>query len=246
MNTSSKRTSTRLWFPETESPWGTRFSNDFLPYPASNGRVSLSSASVGAPPAFAVFPQGIRTSQNEDKSVRVQPVSAEYFRALSIPLVAGRPFADADRNGAPRVAIINEKMARHYFRGPIRWENDSPGGIPLPRTSRSSVWSGMPSTTTSGRIPRGWSIFRPSQGSGPNFVQIRAKTHGGRQVTTLVQDVRAAIRTVGPDIRIVSLEPLSAAVNRTLAAERLVSWLSMGFGIVAILLTSVGLYGLLA
>ena len=84
------------------------------------------------------------------------------------------------------------------------------------------------------------------QGSGPNFVQIRAKTGRERQVATLLQDCRAAIRTVNPDIRIVSLEPLSAAVNRTLAPERLVSWLSMGFGIVAILLTAIGLYGILA
>ena len=83
-------------------------------------------------------------------------------------------------------------------------------------------------------------------GSGPNFVQIRESTGRERQVATLLQDRRAAIRTVNPDIRIVSLEPLSAAVNRTLAPERLVSWLSMGFGIVAILLTSIGLYGILA
>ncbi len=77
-------------------------------------------------------------------------------------------------------------------------------------------------------------------------MQIRAKAHGERQVATLVQDLQTAIRAVNPGIRIVSFEPLSAAVNRTLAPERLVSWLSMGFGIVALLLTSVGLYGILA
>jgi ABC-type antimicrobial peptide transport system permease subunit len=77
-------------------------------------------------------------------------------------------------------------------------------------------------------------------------VQIRGRTGSERRLATLLQDCRAAIRTVDPNIRIVSLEPLAAAVNRTLAPERLVSWLSMGFGIVAILLTSVGLYGILA
>ena len=77
-------------------------------------------------------------------------------------------------------------------------------------------------------------------------MQIRAKTQGERQVATLVENLREGIRAVNPGIRIVSLEPLSAAVNRTLAPERLVSWLSMGFGIVALLLTSVGLYGILA
>src|SRR4029453_6889793 len=84
------------------------------------------------------------------------------------------------------------------------------------------------------------------QGSGPNFVQIRAKTPSERQAETLVQDLRLGIGAVNPGIRIVSLEPLSAAVNRTLAPERLGSWLSMGFRIGALLLTSVGLYGILA
>lgn len=47
-------------------------------------------------------------------------------------------------------------------------------------------------------------------------------------------------------IRVVSVEPLADAVSRTLTPERLVSWLAAGFGILALVLTSVGLYGILA
>jgi predicted lysophospholipase L1 biosynthesis ABC-type transport system permease subunit len=138
-------------------------------------------------------------------------------------------------------------MARHYFRGtdPVgkrfAWWHSAPKDLEIVGVVRDAKYDNL--RQDSPRL-----VYLPAlqQGSGPNFVQIRAKTHSERQVATLVQDLRAAIRTVGPDIRIVSLEPLSAAVNRTLAPERLVSWLSMGFGIVAILLTSVGLYGLLA
>ena len=184
---------------------------------------------------------------NEDKGVRIQPVSAEYFRSLSIPVIAGRPFADTDRNRAPRVAIINETMARHYFRGAdplgkrFAWWHTAPKDIEIVGVVRDAKYDNL--RQDSPRL-----VYLPAlqQGAGPNFVQIRAKTHGERQVATLVQDLRAAIRAVNPGIRIVSLEPLSAAVNRTLAPERLVSWLSIGFGIVALLLTSVGLYGILA
>ena len=201
----------------------------------------------GASRICCISLEGYVPHANEDKGVRIQPVSAEYFHSLSIPVIAGRPFADTDRNRAPRVAIINETMARHYFRGAdplgkrFAWWHTAPKDIEIVGVVRDAKYDNL--RQDSPRL-----VYLPAlqQGSGPNFVQIRAKMHGERHVATLVQDLRAAIRAVNPGIRIVSLEPLSAAVNRTLAPERLVSWLSMGFGIVALLLTSVGLYGILA
>jgi predicted permease len=201
----------------------------------------------GASRICCISLEGYVPQANEDKSVRIQPVSAEYFRSLSIPVITGRPFADTDRNRAPRVAIINETMARHYFRGAdplgkrFAWWHTDPKDIEIVGVVRDAKYDNL--REDSPRL-----VYLPAlqQGSGPNFVQIRAKTPSERQAATLVQDLRLAIGAVNPGIRIVSLEPLSAAVNRTLAPERLVSWLSMGFGIVAIVLTSVGLYGILA
>ena len=201
----------------------------------------------GASRICCISLEGYVPHANEDKGVRIQPVSAEYFRSLSIPVIAGRPFADTDRNRAPRVAIINETMARHYFRGAdplgkrFAWWHTAPKDIEIVGVVRDAKYDNL--RQDSPRL-----VYLPAlqQGSGPNFVQIRAKTQGERQVATLVENLRKGIRAVNPGIRIVSLEPLSAAVNRTLAPERLVSWLSMGFGIVALLLTSVGLYGILA
>jgi predicted permease len=201
----------------------------------------------GASRICCISLEGYVPHANEDKGVRIQPVSAEYFRSLSIPVIAGRAFSDADRDRAPRVAIINEAMARHYFGGAdplgkrFAWWHTAPKDIEIVGVVRDAKYDNL--RQDSPRL-----VYLPvlQQGSSPNFVQVRAKTHGERQIATLVQNLRAAIRAVNPGIRIVSLEPLSAAVNRTLAPERLVSWLSMGFGIVALLLTSVGLYGILA
>jgi predicted permease len=201
----------------------------------------------GASRICCISLEGYIPHANEDKGVRIQPVSAEYFRSLSIPVIAGRPFADTDRNRAPRVAIINETMARHYFgdADPLgkrfAWWHTAPKDIEIVGVVKDAKYDNLRQDA-----PR--LVYLPAlqQGSGPNFVQVRAKTHDERDIATLPQNVRAAIHAVDPGIRIVSLEPLSAAVDRTLAPERLVSWLSMGFGIVAILLTSVGLYGILA
>src|SRR4029434_8699510 len=201
----------------------------------------------GASRICCISLEGYVPQANEDKSVRIQPVSAEYFRSLSIPVITGRPFADTDRNRAPRVAIINETMARHYFQGvdPLgkrfAWWHTAPKDIEIVGVVRDAKYDNLRQDA-----PR--LVYLPAlqQGSGPLFVQIRGKAGNERQPETLLQDCRAAIRAVNPNIRVTSREPLTAAVNRTLAPERLVSWLSMGFGIVAILLTSVGLYGILA
>src|SRR5262249_24039274 len=84
------------------------------------------------------------------------------------------------------------------------------------------------------------------EGPGPQFVQIRALPSAARPPQALIADCHAVIRGVNPKIRITSFEPVSAAVHRTLGPEQLVSSVSTGFAILALLLTSVGLYGVLA
>jgi putative ABC transport system permease protein len=194
-----------------------------------------------------IAPEGYAPHADEDKNVRIHPVSPTYFRALSIPILAGRPFATTDRYGAPRVAVINETMARYYFRGvnPVgkrfSWWPTDPKNIEIVGVVKDAKYDNL-------RQEARRLVYLPilQEGPGPTFVQIRGLTRHGRPLADLIGDCRAAIRAVNPNIRIVSFEPLAAAVNRTLAPDRLVSWLSMGFGILAILLTSVGLYGILA
>jgi hypothetical protein len=45
----------------------------------------------------------------------VTTISTDYFKTLAIPLVAGRDFSEEDREGSPKVAIVNEKLAKHFF-----------------------------------------------------------------------------------------------------------------------------------
>jgi predicted permease len=190
-------------------------------------------------------PEGYTPHPDEDRNMRIQTVSAEYFRALGIAVLAGRAFSSRDRNGASQTAIINETTARQYFRGvdPIgkhfAWWPTDPKNIEIVGVVRDAKYDNLKQPT-----PRLVYLSGQQNGPGPQFVQIRAR--GARSASAVLADCRSAIRGVNSNIRVVSFGPISAAVNRTLSPERLVSSVSTGFGVMALLLTSVGLYGILA
>ena len=194
-----------------------------------------------------IAPEGYTPDPDEDKNVRFQPVSPGYFRTQGIPIVAGREFTAGDRYGAPKVAIINETTARHYFHGSsplgkrFSWWPTDPKDIEIVGVARDAKYDNLKQPPQ--RLAY-MSILQ--EGPGPQFVQIRVLAGAARPDEALIADCRAVIRGVNPGIRISSFEPISAAVNRTLGPERLVSSVSTGFGIAALLLTSVGLYGVLA
>ena len=200
----------------------------------------------GANRVCCIAIEGYTPEPNEDKNVRLQPVSPGYFRTEGIPLLAGREFTAADRYNAPKVAIINETTARRYF-GRVNplgrrfaWWPTDPKNIEIVGVAKDAKYDSLKEQT-----PRLVYVSILQEGPGPNFVQIRALP-GGRSADTLIADCRAVIRSVNPNIRITSFAAASAAVQRTLRPELLVSSVSTGFGILALLLTSVGLYGVLA
>jgi predicted permease len=197
----------------------------------------------GASRICCISIEGYTARADEDKNVRILPVSPTYFQTLGIPLLAGRPFTPVDRRGSPLVAIVNETVARYYFHGgnPLgkrfAWGPNDPKNIEIVGVVKDAKYDNLRQDT-----PRLMYLPTLQQGSAPTYVQVR----GRRARDVMIADARGAIRAVNPNIRVIGIEPLSAAVNRTLAPDRLVSWLSAGFGALAILLTSVGLYGVLA
>ena len=191
--------------------------------------------------------EGYTPYANEDKTVRIHPVSPAYFRTLGIPLLGGRPFSAEDRDSAPRVAIINETMARYYFGSadPVgkrfSWAAAAPRNIVIVGVVKDAKYDNLRQET-----PRLVYLPAMQQRAGPSHVQIRVRPDPKRALAAIVSDSTAVIRTVNSNIRIAGIEPLGAAVDRTLAPERLVSGLALGFGILATFLTAVGLYGVLA
>ena len=191
--------------------------------------------------------EGYRPHPNEDKTVRIQPVSPTYFRTMGIPLMVGRPFSREDGGSAPRVAIINETMARYYFGGidPVgkrfAWAAAAPKNIEIIAVVKDAKYDNVRQDT-----PRLVYLPAAQQGTSPSYVQVRGRADARRPLAAIISDCGAVIRAVNRNVRIAGFEPLGAAVDRTLAFDLLVSCLALGFGMLATFLTSVGLYGVLA
>jgi predicted permease len=193
--------------------------------------------------ACCFAPEGYLPRPDEDRNVRLQGVSSAYFHTMGIALLRGREFTSGDHRDAPQVAILNETVARHYFPegSPLgkrfSWRNSGPKNIEIVGVVKDAKYDDLKQPTPP------MVYLSVLQNGGANFLEIRS---AGRPAAAVIADCRAAVRAVAPGVRVISFAPLRAEVDRSLAPERLVSFVSAGFGLVALVLTAVGLYGILA
>jgi len=176
---------------------------------------------------------------SEPVFIESNAVSPGYFRTLGIPLVRGRDFTAADREGAPGVVIVNEAFAAMLRRGNLVGERLNLGQnlyevVGLAGDVRPSDLRGDP-------VPL---LYRPlSQGYEPS-VTLQIKTTG--EPAAVIEPVRALMAKMDPQIPLFQVSLYRDEVRETLAQPRLLSWLFGSFSLIAILVTAIGLYGTLA
>jgi predicted permease len=182
--------------------------------------------------------------QDEDlTSVNVEPVGPDYFRTMETPILLGREFTWADNAGAPKVAIVNESTAHHYF------GNANPLGrmVSIPGYRGDSSWVQIvgevpdikvhdlrePATLMlyepMFQVPEGGATFEIRTDMNPAYVQSA---------------VLAAVLAIDRHLPVHAVKSLGEQLDDSLVEQRLVASLSEIFGLLALLLTCVGLYGL--
>jgi putative ABC transport system permease protein len=188
---------------------------------------------------------GVNTSitmPGTDNSART--ISPQYFAAMGIPLLAGRTFTDDDQTGAPRVAIINEFMARQLF--PDR----SPLGQVMP-----SAEPGPPLTVVgvvkdtsqlSYELPVKGEIYFPMRQFvfGAFMSTIVVRTPG--DPLALASALQKAVWDVDPNQPVVSVQTMEDVVAGSIWRPRFSAWIFSVLGGLAVLLTSAGVYGVVA
>jgi len=180
-------------------------------------------------------------------------VSPRFFETLGIPLVAGRDFSFRDI-GRPRVAILSQMAARHYF----------PGVNPIgkhfrvdrePRTGPMGSWFGEDSPYEVVGLAGDTKTFdvrdRPYPAVYFNmfqenrlYNQFELRTSG--DPAALAGAVRNIVRDVLKTVPVTRVTTLADQVDSNLVPERLIGTLSEFFGVLAAILAGIGLYGLLA
>jgi predicted permease len=169
-------------------------------------------------------------------------VGPEYFRALGVPLIAGRSFTDADREDAPRVAVITEGVARRL------WPHASALGKRLregeDHTPDSLITVVGVARDFNYRIYRESTptVFRPyRQVLAQGYLIVRTR---GQPLATNV--LRKAVESTGGGATFIRAQPMDALIAPELATPRFDALLLSIFAFAAIVLAAVGLYGIMA
>lgn len=175
--------------------------------------------------------------------VAMQPVSDDWFRAMGIPLKQGRPFGAIDHDSAPGVVIISEGLARQFW----------PGEDPLGSRVRLGPDASAPWNTVIGVVgdvrPGVSGDARPTA-----YVSSRQEHWGAAAVVVrtagdplaLLPGIRRVVRALDPSLPVASVATMRDAQSELLAERRLTMQLSSVFALLALVLASVGVYGVMA
>jgi predicted permease len=192
--------------------------------------------------------EGYISARDADNDAAYDQVGPNYFNAIGIPLLLGRDIGLQDTETSPKVAVINEGMAKFYFadKNPIgrKFSMDSPETkdqqieiIGVARDARDHDLKGpvrrrfyLPATQTEGNAL-----------SGINF---EVTTVGNP--ASVVEMIRNLLKSHDPNVPVYSVRTIHELTERTIGQEILIAKLSSFFAGLALLLAGIGLYGILS
>ena len=191
----------------------------------------------------SIFVEGRQTLPGEQMAFDANDVGPRFHETMGIRIVEGRGFTEQDRAGAPGVVIINESMARTLFPG-----ESALGKRLVLRTNAPTIEIvGIAADIkhhdlTEEAIPH-YDLPTLQRGYG-SYTNIVVRTKGSAAES--ISAVRDELRSIGPVLPVSDIKPMSDLIGNALAAMRLASTLIGIFGLVALLLAAIGLYGVMA
>jgi predicted permease len=192
--------------------------------------------------ALAIEDRPVESSQDlRAERIRVSP---DYFKVMQSPLLRGRSFADGDEDGKQPVAIIDETTARKYW----------PARDPLGRRVRFGQDPTEPWMTVVGIVKDIKSDGLDIDGVPHIYVSIYQNPNRGLSVVlrtslpaaALDPQIRHEIQSIDPGLPVFNVSSMNDVLDRSLASRRFSAQLVGGFAGLALLLASIGIYGLLA
>ena len=181
-------------------------------------------------------------AEEQVPSASVYQSGPGYLRAAGTRLLAGRDFDERDRDGAPKVVIVNETLVREYL----------PPGDPIGKrigAGHDGDWMQIVGVVEAGKYetvgedprPAFWVPLEQSYNSAATVV-IRTR----RPEAEVLADARKIVAELNPDVPIFEAQPLSDVINFPMAPLRMTTGALTMMGGLAALLCALGLYGLLA
>ncbi|HJQ32699.1 MAG TPA: ABC transporter permease [Pyrinomonadaceae bacterium] len=173
----------------------------------------------------------------------VASVEHEYFRAMGIPVVAGRGFDERDQEKSPRVVVVNETAARRL------WPGESAVGKRISFRSDEGPWAEVVGVAKDGKY---WTlgeapqlfVYSPLTQSYNPSVTLVARTTGDPRA--LAPALGAEVRALDQTLPVFDVKTIQEHMGVSLFPARLAATLLGGFGLLALLLAAVGVYGVVS
>jgi predicted permease len=185
---------------------------------------------------------GADPAGDANSHIRWNGVGPDYFHVLGTRVLLGRDFAASDTASAPRVAIVNETLARRYLAGRDPLGHQITRGDNLPCTIIGLVADSKYASVDEKPMPMAW--FPYTQFDALAEVHIELRT--ARDPASLLPEVRRAMLQFAPELPLLQPMTQQEQFERSYAQSRLLARLSIFFGLLAALLVATGLYGTLA
>jgi predicted permease len=190
--------------------------------------------------------EGYHAGEDEDMNVGQNWIGQAYFSTMGIPLLSGHEFAASDTASSPKVAIINEAMVRRYFenRNPVgsRFAFGS-GDKVLPDIEIIGVVKDSKHATVRDKI--GPFVYLPySQFKTAGNITFYVKTRQETGATAAL--LRREVQRLDSNLPVYDMKTLERQIDESLFNDRFLTLLSLAFALLAALLASLGLYGVMA
>ncbi|MEZ5417170.1 MAG: ABC transporter permease [Vicinamibacterales bacterium] len=174
---------------------------------------------------------------------RQEIVGGDYFRAMQIPLVKGRTFTDGDGPDSPRVVVIDEYLVSRYFRDKDPLGQQILRGRDAPPFTVVGVVGTINSIDLSEPVSKERIYYPVTQAPRPGMALVVKSTLDPQ---TLVAQVRSVVQAIDPGLPMADVRTMDQWIGRSLATRRAPTMLLALFGVVALLLSGIGIYGVVA
>jgi predicted permease len=214
---------------------------------ASPGVTSASLASVsilaGDEWDNQIAVEGYKSADGEDMQAWMNSLTPGYFTTMKIPFVEGRDFKDEDIKEKATVCIVNRRLAEHYFPGRSAiGKRIGFGGGPGTKYDKEIIGVVENALYEGPRQGIRRQMYVPNYGR--NGVAFYVRTTAAS--SAMYGLIRQAVKELDSAMPVYGMKTVSAQLDETLLTDRLIASLSAGFGLLATILASIGLYGVMA
>ena len=183
----------------------------------------------------------------ETEAVRVQTnhVGANFFQTMGIPILQGRGFDVHDTAASPKVAVVNRALARQFFpnENPIgqTFEADADEAnapVEIVGIAADTRYADLRSETP----PTFYLPYAQALGLGRMVVEIHTQAEPG----SILSQARTIVASMDRDLPLIDVRTMTEQIQATMSGERIFAQLTSGFGMLALVLACIGIYGIMA